>query len=148
MKFFEDAVIGEKVIHPVKHVLTEEEIIRMGKEWDPQPFHIDKEAAKNSIFGGLVASNVHLYGVSCKIGNSGIEKWAVVAGLGISNMKNHAPGRVGDTMMGHSTCISKKESGSKPGFGIIEHMVELVNQNQEIIFSYTVAGLYQMREPG
>ena len=148
MKYYEDAVIGEKVIHQMKHVLTEEEIIRVGKEWDPQPFHIDKEAAEKSIFGGLIAANVHLYGISCKIGNSSTEKWAVVAGLGISSMKNYAPGRPGDTLMVHSTCINKKESGSKPGFGIIEFRVELMNQDQKVIFSYIVAGLYQMRGTG
>jgi acyl dehydratase len=64
MKYFEDHNEGECVHYPGEYHLTEADIIRVAKEWDPQPFHVDKEQAEASCFGGLVACTTHLYGLS------------------------------------------------------------------------------------
>ena len=117
----------------------------MGKAWDPQPFHIDKDAAENSFFGGLIACTTHLFGISSKLSFSSSEEWAAVSGLGITDVKNHAAARPGDTLELHATCIKKRDSESKPDLGIVEYYTELVNQNGEIVFSYVSSALHKKR---
>jgi acyl dehydratase len=53
MKYFEHFTLGLEAEAPGKHIVTEEEIIEFGTRWDAQPFHVDPEAAKDSLFGGL-----------------------------------------------------------------------------------------------
>ncbi len=145
MKYFEDSVVDKKIVYPATYKLTEEEIIRMGQKWDPQPFHIDKEAAENSFFDGLIACTTHLFGISSKLSFSGSEKWAAVSGLGITDVKNHAPARPGDTLKLHAICIKKRDSKSKPDLGIVEYYTELVNQNSEVVFSYVSSALHRKK---
>jgi len=65
MKYFEYFAIGLEEEAPGRHVVTEEEIIEFGTRWDSQPFHVDPEAAKNSVFGGLVADRQYKGGLGC-----------------------------------------------------------------------------------
>ena len=66
MRHFEDIEVGE-TIEVGRHAVSREEIIRFAEQWDPQPFHIDEEAARDSIFGGLSASSCHTYSISSLI---------------------------------------------------------------------------------
>ena len=70
MKYFEDAEIGKSLVFPETYRLTEENIVAMGREWDPIPIHTDREAAGASIFGGLVASTVHLFAIATRLSRS------------------------------------------------------------------------------
>ncbi len=64
--YFEDFVVGSS-ISLGSHQFTEEEIIEFAKKFDPQPFHIDREAAKDSIFGGIIASGWHTCSVMMRL---------------------------------------------------------------------------------
>ena len=88
MKYFEDHILEEKITYPGRYSLTEEEIVAVAKQWDPQPFHIDKEAAEKSYFKGLVACSTHLFGITSKLTFSDAEEWAIVSSMGNNNMKN------------------------------------------------------------
>lgn len=70
MGYFEDVEIGQETIFPRSYELTKDEIVSGGKKWAPQTFHIDEGAAKESIFGGLVAASVHLFSISVKLTHS------------------------------------------------------------------------------
>ena len=144
MKFFENAEIDERMIFPGRYKLTEENIIQMGQDWDPYPFHTDPQAAKATIFGGLVASTVHLFAIATKLHHTSTEKWAAVSSLGISEMKNHLPGYVGDVIECHNTFTDKRISSSRPGLGVLSYRSELFNQDQKILFEFSGAALYQM----
>ena len=66
MEYFEDIELG--VEHEVgRHTPSRDEIIRFARQWDPQPFHVDEEAARASVFGGLSASSCHTYSISSLI---------------------------------------------------------------------------------
>jgi acyl dehydratase len=145
MKYFEDSIINEKRVFPATYELTEEEIVRVGTEWDPQPFHVDKEAAEASHFGGLVACSTHLFGISSKLCSLDTAPWAAVSALGFTDVKLHAPARPGDVLSLRATCMSKRESQSKPDLGIVQHHTELINQNDEVVFSYVSAALHKKR---
>ena len=146
MKYFEDAEIGVSLVFPETYRLTEDNIIAMGREWDPIPIHTDKEAAKASIFGGLVASTVHLFAIATKLSRSVKEEWAVVSALGMSDFKNHAPGKAGDVLRGRNTFTGKRVSSSKPHLGVVDYMCELLNQDEIVLFEFSGAALYQLRE--
>ena len=91
MQYFEDIEL-EQPIKGGSYELTESEIIEFAKKWDPLPFHIDKEAAEQTVYGGLIASGVHLSCVSCRCAHDLEEQQAVIAALGAES-KSGAPGR-------------------------------------------------------
>ena len=101
MLYFEDVELGQEVTFEAVYHVTEEEIIEVGNRWDPQPFHVDPEAARESIFGGLVASSAHVFAIWVSMGNDDIDKdkaIASVSALGFNNLQWHAPIRPGDAI--------------------------------------------------
>ena len=132
---------------PNKHIVTEEEIIEFGTRWDSHPFHVDPEAAKNSVFGGLVASSTHLFSVSIGLWNNlnvkDEDREAVVSALGFNNMKLKVPARQGDQLQAKTTVIKKRDSNSRPDLGILVFRNEIKNQNDELVLVYESAVLYR-----
>ncbi len=62
--YFEDCVVGAEHA-AASHNLTAQEIIEFARTWDPQPWHIDEDIAKGSIFGGLTACSAHIFSIFC-----------------------------------------------------------------------------------
>ena len=145
MKYYEDYVLGKTLDIPVTYAVTEEEIIQMSAKWDPQPFHMDKEAAKESIFGGLVASSAHIIPIFIWLGQQEGIKTAAVSALGFEEMKPLAPIRPGDVLSYQYECIEKRLSRSRPGVGIVKCMGRMYNQKKELVFTGTVASLVKTR---
>ncbi len=145
MKSLEDHVIDQHITYPRSYTLTEEEILSVVKQWDPRPFHIDKEAAEKSFFKGLIACSTYLFGISSMLPFPDMEEWVIIGSLGSNNVKNNAPDRPGDILKLSVTCISKRKSEPKPGLGIVEYYVELNNQYDEVVFSYKNPGLHKLR---
>jgi acyl dehydratase len=98
MKYFEDAEIDVVTVFPGRYTLTEENILAMGREWDPIPIHTDREKASATIFGDIVASTVHLFAIATKLSRTAEDEWAVVSSLGMSDLINHSPGYAGDIL--------------------------------------------------
>ena len=131
-------------------MVSKEELISFAKQWDPQPFHVDPVAAAASVFGGLVASTVHLFAIATYLGHQVVaaretEKVAVVSSLGFRSMDNHAPARPGDVLVERRTVKEARLSKSRPGLGIVTNVVELINQRDEVVFSFENAALYECR---
>ena len=146
MKYYEDFEVGVVTVYPGRYTLTEENIVAVGTEWDPYPFHSDPEAAKASFYGGLVASTVHLFAISVKLTHTSQEVSAAVGSLSTTDMRNHAPAYAGDTVENHCTALEKRLSKSKPGMGIVKNRSQLINQEGQLLFSYVNAALYKLRE--
>jgi len=130
---------------PGRYEVTEDEIVEMGTRWDPQPFHTDAEAAKDSIFGGLVASSVHLFAICVKLGSTYPGKVAAVTALGFKQLQWHSPARAGDVLRLRSTTTGTRVSRSRPECGIVESRSEILNQKEELVFSYQGAALIRRR---
>lgn len=125
--------------------MTEEEIREVGERWDPQPFHTDPVAA-DPVFGGLVASSVHLFAIATALGQvAADDPVAAVSALGFRNLTNHAPIRPGDVISKAQTVLDARLSKSRPGLGILRNRVDLTNQDDELVFSAEIAGLYECR---
>lgn len=145
MTYYEDIVVGQSVVFPARYHVTEQNIIALAQEWDPFPFHTDPEAAKDTFYGGLVASTVHLFAISVKLGHSATEKIAALSSLGIDELRNHAPAYAGDVLQCHCLYLDKRPSRSRPGEAILRSRAELFNQRGTLLFSYVTSALIQMR---
>ena len=147
MSFFEDIEIGA---HRAlgSHTFTEEEIVAFASRWDPQPFHLDAKAARDSLFGRLCASGWH---TACMWMRLNIEDarreiaTAKKAGApmpdigpspGIFDLKWSRPVYVGDTVSYSWTAVDKRESASRPDWGIVTYAAEGVNQNGEPVLTF------------
>lgn len=138
MRYLEQISEGEEVVFEDVYHVTEEEIIEVGNRWDPQTFHTDPEAAKRSIFGGLVASSAHIFAIWVRIGHAPIDadkNIASVSALGFDNLRWHEPARPGDTLRNSFVIISIRESKSRPGLGVVVTHSRVYNQRDETVFT-------------
>jgi acyl dehydratase len=133
LRYWEDFHVGDEAVHGT-HEITEEEIVRFAREFDPQPFHVDPEAAAGGPFGGLIASGWHTAALymgmlvrsllldSASLGSSGVEelRWLV-------------PVRPGDALTARSRIVDAWPSESNPSRGTIVGEHELVNQRGDVV---------------
>lgn len=132
--FYEDIVIDNKKKLGSCFV-DRKEVIAFAKEWDPQPFHLDEEAAKNSIYGCLTGSSIHMLAVLSKQVSSKTGNLAALANLSTRfDMPN--PMRVGDTLTFYSQATEKRLSKSRPGVGIVSFQAEAKNQHDAIVMNH------------
>jgi acyl dehydratase len=146
VKYLEDFAVGQEWVHKGRYELTEAEIREVGERWDPQRFHTDPVAAEASIFGGLVASSVHLFAVMTALGmGTEEEPTAAVSALGFDKVRLHAPARPGDVLGSQVSVIERRASKSRPELGIVRNAMDLINQRGEVVFSLEIAWLVQCR---
>lgn len=149
MRYFEDFEEGTSVESTDHFILTEENIIQFCKEWDPAPFHVDKEMAAKLPLGVLFTSSVHLLSICMKLSHSFPgEPPMVIAALGWDQIKFASVGCPGDTLRLVSRMSGKRRSKSNPQRGILESTVELINQRDEVVISYISSTLVQCRDAG
>ncbi|MBS4046323.1 MAG: MaoC family dehydratase [Alphaproteobacteria bacterium] len=147
MQYFEDIQPGA-VREIGATTLTEEAIIAFAKQFDPQPFHIDPVAAKNSAFGGIIASGWHTAATVMRlIVDSAIELEASLGSPGFDDLAWLKPVRPGDTIRARMTCIDKTPSRSRPGIGSARFLIETFNQNDELVMRFTSIGIMRFRIP-
>jgi acyl dehydratase len=140
--YFDDCVVGAE--HAAgSHVVSRDEIIDFAKNWDPQPWHIDEDVAKASIFGGLTACSAHIFSIFCITSQrwqSGVVQQAV-AGLGFDEMRMHKPVYAGDELRCVSIVHAARPSNTKPDCGIVTYHTKLFNQHGEEVFSIKASSL-------
>ncbi len=132
--FLEDYEAGQQLQIGGYHV-PKEEVIAFATHWDPQPFHIDEEAAEATFYGGLTACSAHIFAIFCRLSNRLEKRAAALAALGFDEFRIPNPLRVGDTVRLLSECTAVRRSKTKPDRGIINFSVRLLNQNDEVVFS-------------
>jgi len=146
MRYYEDIELNQET-KTRGYFVSKEELITFAKEWDPQPFHVDEEAAKNWPTG-LIGTSVHSYAIINKLFTEisvVSDPIAMVAGLGIDEWRTPNPLRPGDTVYAIGYVESKRESGSKPNLGILTSVSKLVNEQGETILTYKSNGLVMKR---
>ena len=147
MKYFEDIELNAPRYSPNGHTVSAEEIITFAKQWDPMPFHIDEEIARQSPIGKLFASSAHTISIGIKLSHDMMEKdIAVIAGLRWNDLRFPLPVCAGDTLRLQSEIIEKRESRSKPDRGMITSLNTLINQNDEVVAEYKIVTM-MFRKP-
>jgi acyl dehydratase len=135
MRYFEDFTPGE-VIELGHRTIDKDEIIAFARQFDPQPFHTDEEAAKRSIFGGLIASGWHTGSLMMRMLYDGLVKDTVSMGSpGVEELRWLRPVRPGDLLSARLTVTECVASRSKPDRGIVRSIIELRNQHGEVVVS-------------
>ncbi len=136
MLYFDDIPIGYKS-HIGSYELTKEEVIELATRWDPQPFHIDEAAAEASVFGGLVASSLHLFAICTRLFFDHEDRIQTMAMLSKDAIKLPNPARPGDTLRYDTECIDRRET-KKPDRGVITLSDVLSNQQGDPVLTQTV----------
>ena len=147
MRYFEDFKPGQ-VIELGSHTIMRDEILAFAKQFDPQPFHLDEEAAKKTIYGGLIASGWHTVSITMRLLYDGLVKDTVSLGSpGVDELRWVKPVRPGDTLSARVTVLECVPSRSKPDRGIVRSMVELRNQHGEVVVTSKGLSLFGRRPP-
>jgi acyl dehydratase len=149
--YWEDVGIGARR-ELGDYTFGEEEIIRFARKYDPQVFHLDPEAAKHSIFGGLIASGWHTAAIWMKLAiadrnKPGNNSPLLRAGVspGYEDMRWLKPVRPGMRLIFSSEIVGKVELKSRPEFGIVLSRNEAHDDQGELVFRFTGKGLVQRR---
>ncbi|WP_370151985.1 MaoC family dehydratase [Ferrovibrio sp.] len=147
MQYFEDIAVGA-ARETGSHTFDAAAIIAFARQFDPQPFHIDPEAAQQSSFGGLVASGWHTAATVMRLlVDSAIDLEASLGSPGFDDLSWLKPVRPGDTIRARMTCLEKSPSKSRPGIGSARFRVEVFNQKGELVMAFTSIGLMRLRNP-
>jgi acyl dehydratase len=134
--YFEDLTVGRAFAFPPRTV-TREEIVAFAGEYDPQPFHLDEEAAKDSFFGGLVASGWHTGCLAMRVIADGLLNGAAGLGSpGIDELNWLKPVRAGDAITVSARIDEAKESRSRPDVGLAKFIVSVANQHGETVMTW------------
>jgi acyl dehydratase len=143
--FFEELEQGARFQSPGVTV-TEESVIRFALEWDMQPFHVDKEAAKSSIFGSLISSGLQTILLTYRLYfQLGVLDGTALAGLGIDHVRFRHPVRPGDTIRVNAE-VTELRPTRQPDRGVIVWNLEAVNQDAEIVLTMTLSALIARRQ--
>jgi len=145
MRHFEDFVIGERWEIAAEYEMTRDEIVDFACKWDPQPFHIDDEAAAHSVFGVLTASGTHTQAVVLWLAAKLPHETALIGAIGYDEVRFPKPVCLGDRLHLVIECIDKRESASKPDRGIVKNRHTLTNQKGEVVFSQVTTLLIKCR---
>ncbi|KVE42198.1 MaoC family dehydratase [Burkholderia sp. BDU5] len=144
---YEDLEVGGKT-EVGKHRFTSDEIVTFAQAYDPQPFHVDEEAAKSSMFGGLVASGWHTCSVFMGMLVRNVLQGSTSLGSpGIEEIRWIKPVRSGDTITMYNKVLDKRLSASRPDRGIVTTEWEGVNEQGETVITVRSKVLFGLREP-
>jgi acyl dehydratase len=140
---FDDFEIGERFVSPGITV-SEGQIMDFALVYDPQPFHIDKEAAARSPFGGLIASGFHTLALGFRaFYHLGLINESSMGSPGLDELRWLRPVRPGDTLHTEAVVKSKRASRSKPDRGIVHMDWQVKNQAGEVVMTFT--GMHLLR---
>jgi acyl dehydratase len=123
--------------------VTEEEIIEFAEKYDPQFFHLDHEAAKQSLFGGLCASGWHTCSMTMAMMVANMDKNGRSLGSpGIDNLRWLRPVCPGDVLSVQMEVMDTRPSKSRPNIGIVVSKVSVSNHKEEVVMEFTSNGIF------
>jgi acyl dehydratase len=144
---WEDFTPG-RVFEHGSRALTEAEIIGFARDWDPQRYHVDPEAARATPFGGLIASGWQSCAVAMRLMcDAYLNESSCIGSPGIDEIRFLKPVRPGDSLRLRSTVLESAESRSRPNRGTVTFRWELINDRGETVLSMVGRQLYLKRAP-
>ena len=144
--YLEDVKVGDKWVSRTESI-SEAEIKDFAKDYDPQPYHLDNERAKDTFFGTLVASGWQTAGVTMRLMVETIPIATGLIGAG-AQISWPVPTYPGDTLHVEAEVIEIKESKSKPDRGMVIVQIDTFNQDQQIVQRFTCTMLAFKRASG
>lgn len=148
MLYLEDLKVGDTFATP-SHTVTAEEIITFARQYDPQSFHTDADAAQASLFGRLVASGWHTAAISMRLMVQGDMKLdGGVIGRGVDQLRWPRPTLPGDTLRVQMTVMEIDPQPSRTGRGRVKLSCRTLNQQGDPVQEMTARLLVARRTPG
>jgi acyl dehydratase len=143
--YFDDFVVGQTLAVGSRSI-TEEEIIVFAKQFDPQPFHVDRDAARHSIFGSIIASGWHTCSIVMRLMVDGFLADSTSLGSpGVDEVRWLKPVRGGDTLSVTTTILDVKPSTSKTDRGVVWTEWRATNQHGELVATIKGMGMFLRR---
>lgn len=143
--YFEDFKVGN-TLEVGKRTLSEDEIISFAQQYDPQPFHVDRDAGAKSIYGGLISSGWQTVLLMMRAMVDGYLSDSSSQGSpGMDEVRWVHPVRPGDTLTFSTTVLAVKPSTSKPDRGIVQSQWTAKNQNGEVVATLKGMGIFLRR---
>jgi acyl dehydratase len=148
MQFYEDIAVGQKSAFG-HYEVTREEVIDFARKYDPQPFHLDNEAAAKTHFGRISASGWHTCAMtmSMLVANLTANKQAGLGSPGVDELRWKKPVYPGDTLRCETEVIEKRRSASRPEMGVYRSRVRVLNQDDLPVMTFISNGLIRTRDP-
>ncbi len=150
MRYFEDMVVGTRTRSSRTYKVTREEVIEFATKFDPQPFHLDDEAAKATFFGRLSASGWHTGAMAMRMMVDTWKDSEPTAGLGspgLDELRWVKPVYPGDELTVEIELIEKRRSKSRPEMGLTKSRQTVFNQHGEEVMTMIGNGLIRVRDP-
>ncbi len=145
MLYLEDYHAGT-VVEFGSRTVTEDEIIEFATAFDPQLFHIDREFARASNFGGIVASGWHTVSLTCRMFvDNFFNNNSLMGGIGADEVRWLKPVRPGDTLNVRCSVLETRRSKSKPDRGSVHVRLETFDQTGDKMLTFTVTALLKAR---
>jgi len=146
LKYYEDLVVGSKASFG-HYEVTREEVMDFAAKYDPQPFHLDDEAAAKTFFGRLSASGWHTAAMTMRmaVDNMKTNRQAGLGSPGIDELRWIKPVYPGDTLRCESELLDKRLSASRPDMGITKGRTTVFNQHDEVVMTFVANGLIRTR---
>ena len=133
-RYFEDWTVGDRQEHEIRRTVTEtDNLLFSAMTHNPQPLHIDVEAARASEFGQILVNGTFTFALMVGLSVGDTTLGTLVANLGYDQLVMPKPVFIGDTMRATSEVVELKESKSRPNAGIVTFRHELINQRGEVV---------------
>ena len=128
------------------HTVTREEIVDFARRYDPQPFHLDEDAAAGSLFGGLCASGWQTCALTMRMMcDDYLNRSASLGSPGVDQLRWTRPVHPGDTLRVRMTVLQARPMASKPGVGLVQSRWEVFNQHDALVLSMEGWGMMRRR---
>jgi acyl dehydratase len=145
--YFDDFEPGQ-VLELGSVAVTEEEIVEFARRFDPQPFHVDPEAARESVFGGLIASGWQTVAIMMRLlWDTFLKDTSSLGSPGSDEIRWLKPVRPGDTLRARFTIVEVTPSRTKLDRGIVRTFTEVLNQHNEVVMTHRGMGMFGRRPP-
>lgn len=148
MHHFEDIEVGSKQSFG-SYAVTREEVMDFAAKYDPQPFHLDDEAAAATHFGRLSASGWHTCAMTMRmlVDNMRDVEQAGLGSPGVDQLQWKRPVYPGDTLRCETEVIEKRRSRSRPDMGLFKSRIRVFNQDDTVVLEMISNGLIRVRDP-
>lgn len=148
MLYYEDIEVGAKQTFG-RYEVTHEEVTDFASKYDPQPFHLDDEAAAKTHFGRLSASGWHTCAMTMRmlVENMKTQAQAGLGSPGVDQLKWLKPVYPGDTLRCETEVTEKRRSRSRRDMGLFKSRIRVVNQDDVPVLEMTSNGLIRVRDP-
>jgi acyl dehydratase len=133
-KYFDEWIVGQTIVHEIRRTVTEtDNLLFSTMTHNPQPLHIDAEAAKASEFGQIIVNGTFTFALMVGLSVADTTLGTLVANLGYDRLVMPNPVFIGDTMRAETEVTELKPSRSRPEAGIVTFTHRLINQRDQIV---------------